>query len=171
MGRPKGVISRIADEAGLDPKTVRRALEDLGRTEQQAEANFASTVELVMTWADSERVTGHATNGRGEGGHVSELARAKAEAERHRAEKMRLQNERLRGSLVERADVEETGRRILGDLRVALLAVGARVAPRVTGCADAKTVARLIEEEIRNSLTAFADPDKFLERLDLEALE
>jgi hypothetical protein len=169
VSRTKGVIRRIADEAGLDPKTVRRALEALELTEQQAEADFANTVTVVTAWADSDRVVGHATNGRGGGGHVSELAQARAESERHRAEKMRLQNERLRGSLIDRAAATETVTRLLGDFRTALLAMNGKLAPKLVGLSDVRAISRIIDTEVRDTLTAFAD-EGFTAALDSEAL-
>jgi len=167
MGRPKGVIRRIAEEAGLDPATVRRSLGTAGVTEAQAAADLAKAVETVKAVTDTDRVIGHAASGRGEGGSDSPYAAAKAQAEIHRARKLELQNAQLEGRLIERASVEETTTQLLGDLRVALLAIGVRLAPLVTGMTDQKSVARLIEEEIRNTLTAFADPDAFFERVAL----
>ncbi|MCA1401926.1 hypothetical protein [Bradyrhizobium sp. BRP56] len=136
-------------------------------SEQACEADFSKAVEVVTAIADTDRVAGHATSGRGEGGHISELAAAKAEAEKHRARKLELQNAQLEGRLIDRDSVEQTAAQILGDLRVALLAIGVRLAPRVAGMADQKAVARLIEDEIGRTLTSFADPDDFFERVAL----
>jgi len=165
MGRPKGVIRKLADEAELDPATVRRALAAANVTEGQAEADFPKAIEIVNAMADSDRVLGHAANGRGEGGTESPYSTARAQSETHRARKLELQNAQLEGRLIERAFVEDTTTQILGDLRVALIAVGVRLAPRVAGENDQKSIARIIEDEIRNTLTAFADPDKFFERV------
>jgi hypothetical protein len=167
MGRPKGVIRKLADKAELDPATARRALAAVNMTEEQAEADFAKAVETIAAVADRDRVLGHAASGRGEGGSDSPYAAAKAESEGHRARKLELQNAQLEGRLIERASVEDTSRQILGDLRVALIATGVRLAPRVAGETDQKGIARIIEDEIRNTLTAFADPDAFFERVAL----
>lgn len=170
MGRPKGVIRQIADEAGLDPATVRRSLESAGLTEAQAAADPAKAVETVKTLADNDRAIGHAVNGRGEGGANREYAAAKAEAERHRAEKLRLDNERKRGKLIDRADATETITRILGDLRATLLAMGGTLAPVLAGQTDVRAIAKLIDNEVRDKLSQFADVSKLAEALDKETL-
>ncbi|MGY3589011.1 hypothetical protein ACVIGB_002034 [Bradyrhizobium sp. USDA 4341] len=170
MGRPRGIIRRIADETSLDQATVRRLLAAADITEQNCEADFARAVETVRSSADNDRVIGHAASGRGEGGTNSEYAAAKAEAERYRAEKMRLQNERLRGSLIDRASVTKTYTRILGDLRTTLLAMGGKLAPQLLGQTDVRLIAKILDTEMRDTLTVFADEQKFAEALDDEAL-
>jgi hypothetical protein len=168
MGRPKGVIRRIADETNLDQATVRRALTSSGMTEQDAQADFAKAVEIVKTVADADRIIGHATNGRGEGVPIDALAEAKAEETRLRTEKMRLQNERLRGSLVDRADVTETLTRMMADLRTAMLAVSGKLAQKLAGQTDVRAIAKKIDAEIRDALTVFAN-EEFFAALEREA--
>ncbi|CCE01128.1 hypothetical protein [Bradyrhizobium sp. STM 3809] len=170
MARPKGKIRLVAEAAGLDHQTVRRAL---ATADVDIEAlDFDKAVQTVKAIADKDRVLGNATLGRGEGGdaNTNALASARAEAERHRAEKLRLQNEKLAGSLISRDAVTETVVRLFGDLRVALMAVGVRLAPRVSGSTDQKVVARLIEDELRHTLITFADADRILRQIDDEAL-
>lgn len=168
MGRPKGVISRVAEASGLDQATIRRAIKAAGKDPKTV--SYDEALQLAEAISDPARVIGHAVNGRGDGGYsaTDELAAVKVEAEKQRVEKMRLQNERQRGALISREDVTETGRKLLGDLRVALMAVGVRVAPRVTGLTDPKEAARIIEHEIVATLKSFADADDFLERVALE---
>lgn len=59
MGRPKGVVTKIAEELDVDPKTVRRAFEVSGIRPEQAESDFDNAVEIVRSFIDSERVVGH----------------------------------------------------------------------------------------------------------------
>jgi hypothetical protein len=168
MGRPKGTIRRLADETSLDQATVRRALTSSGMTERDAEADFAKAVEVVKAVADADRIIGHAVNGRGEGVTSNVFAEVKAEEARHRIEKMRLQNERLRGSLVDRADVTDTLTRMLADLRTVMLAVSGKLAPGLAGQTDARTIGKIIDAAIRDALTVFAD-EQFFAALEKEA--
>lgn len=171
MGRPKGVIRKIADETELDQATVRRALEANSLTEQQAEADFASAIETVEAWADSDRVLGHAASGRGEGGgNSTAYTEAKAHTERLRARKLEIQNAQAERSLISREAVTETGVRIIATVQVGLLALGYRVADKVAGKSDTTEIARIIETEVRDVLGVLADPDRFFEVLEAEAL-
>jgi hypothetical protein len=170
MGRLRGIVRKIADETGLDQATARRALAASNMSEQDCEADFAKAVETVSALADTDRVMGHAANGRGEGGHISELAAAKGEAEKYRAEKLRLQNAKLAGHLVDRDAVTETGVRMLAKIRTTFLALGHRVADKAVG-KDAREIARIVEAEVRGVLAGLADEEKFLAALEDEALE
>ncbi|MDA9498436.1 hypothetical protein [Bradyrhizobium sp. CCBAU 11357] len=171
MGRPRGTIRKIADETGLDQATVRRALAASNLTERDCEADFSTAIETVAAIADADRIIGHASNGRGGGGgNSSDYAAARAESERHRAEKLRLQNEKLAGSLIDRQVVTDTGIRILAEARTAFLSLGLRVADRLVGKTDAREIARAIEAEARIVLGELADDEKFFEALDIEAL-
>lgn len=170
MGRPKGVVRRLADETGINQATVRRGLAAAGMSQQACEADFTQAFKIISALADKDRVIGHATHGRGEGGHssVDSFADAKAQAERHRARKLELQNAQLEGSLISRADVTDTVFRVLADLRVALMAVSVRLAPNLAGLSDQKAIARLIEDDLRQTLTAFADPNRMLAGIEEE---
>jgi hypothetical protein len=171
MGRPKGIVRKIADETGLDQATVRRALAASDMSEQDCEANFGKATENVRALVDSDRVLGHSASGRGEGGgNSTAYADAKAQTELYRAEKFRLQNEKLAGRLIDRQDVTDTGIRILANVRTAFLALGLRVADRLVGKTDAREIARAIEAEARTVLGELANDEKFFEALDIEAL-
>ncbi|MEY9184547.1 hypothetical protein [Bradyrhizobium sp. USDA 313] len=171
MARPRGTIRKIADETGLDHATVRRALAAANLTEEQAEADFEKAVETVAAIADSDRIIGHAANGRGEGGgNSSDYAAARAESERHRAEKLRLQNEKLAGSLIDRQAVTDTGIRIVADARTAFLSLGHRVADKLAGKTDPREIARIIEAEARTVLGELTDEQRFFTALESDAL-
>jgi hypothetical protein len=171
MGRPKGTIRLVAEALGLDHGTVRHAVTAAGLDVKTV--TFEEAKRLTESIADPDRVIGHAAIGRGEGGYTGDAyAEAKAAEARQRTRKMELQNARLEGSLIDRKSVEVTGAKLLGDLRVALLALGVRVAPRVAGLADVKAVARLIEEEMRSTLTTFVgeEEERFVAAIEAEAL-
>lgn len=165
----KGLIRRVADATGVDQATVRRAL--AAAELDPKEVSFEEAVKVAQSIADPDRVIGHAAHGRGEGGgNSSAYADAKAQTELYRAEKFRLQNEKLAGRLIDRQDVTDTGIRILADVRTAFLALGPRVADRLVGKTDAREIARAIEAEARIVLGELADDEKFFEALDIEAL-
>ncbi len=171
MGRPRGTISKIADETSLNQATVRRALKASNMSEEECAADFAKAVETVKAWADSDKVLGHSASGRGEGGgNGSAYTEAKAQTELYRAEKFRLQNEKLAGRLIDRQDVTDTGIRILADARTAFLSLGHRLADKLAGMTDAREIARAIEAEARIVLGELADEKKFFEALEIEAL-
>jgi len=171
MGRPKGIIQKIAEQCGVDQNSVRRALKAAG--ESITNPDFENAVEIVKAVADGSKVLGHATNGRGEGGDakLNELATIKAEHARQQANKIRIQNERALGKLVSRDDVTETGKRIIAEARTALIAAGHRAAARITGKSSPREIADIIEAEIVVCLGYLSDPTPFLTRvLDDEAL-
>lgn len=170
MGRPKGVFGKIADEIGISRTSVRRALTEAGMTEQEAERDFGRAVEIAQAFNDKDKTLGHNALGRGGGGTSNEYAAARAEAERHRAEKLRLQNEKLRGSLISREAVTETGIRLIAEVRTALLSLGPRIADKLASKADTKDIARIITVEVRDVLGVLSDSDRFLAALDDEAL-
>lgn len=160
----RGTIRLVADEIGIDQKTVRRNLTSAGLDPKTV--SFEQALPIVRAIVDADRVHGHAVNGRGEQSGINNaLAEAKAEAERHRAEKLRLYNERLRGNLIPRDCVTETASRIIAETRTALLALGHRCAEKVVGNDNVNEVASLIESEIRACLGVLADESAFLERL------
>lgn len=170
MGR-RGIIQKIADECGVDQATVRNALK--AASESITNPNFEKAVQIVRAVADPNRVLGHATNGRGEGGdtNLNELTTIKAEHARQQANKIRIQNERALGKLVSRDDVTETGKRIIAEARTALIAAGHRAAARINGKSSPREIADIIEAEIVVCLGDLSDPTPFLTRvLDDEAL-
>lgn len=171
MGQPRGVIRRLADETGLDHKTVRRAMAETGWAEADCEADFDGAAEMIRSVSDTDRVIGHAAGGRGEGGTSGDTyAAAKAQAELHRARKLELQNAKLEGSLVDRQAVTDTGARIFADVRTALLSLGPRIAPKVLDRSDAREVARIVVAEVRDVLSTLADETRFFAALEAEAL-
>jgi hypothetical protein len=168
MGQ-RGIIQKIADECGVNQASVRRALKDAG--EDIANPNFEKAVQIVRAVADSARISGHAANGRGEGGDESRnpFVEAKARAELARARKIELQVARDEGKLIDREAVAGTGEAIIAHARAAILSLGHRVAPQLIGKTDIREIATIIEGEARIVLKGIADPDAFLAQID-EAL-
>lgn len=167
----RGIIQKIADECGVDQATVRR---DLKAANVDAKnLNFETVVQIVRAVADSNRVLGHAANGRGEGGDASfnEIAAANAEHKRLQTEKIRISNAKALGKLVDREAVTQTGIRIIAEARTALVTVGYRAAPKLVGKTDPAEIAGIIESEIIACLGELSDDTAFLARvLDDEAL-
>lgn len=98
------------------------------------------------------------------------LAKAKAQAELHRARKLELLNAKLEGSLIDRANVTETGARIIAEVRTALLSLGPRIAPKVADKNDTREIARIVETEVRDVLGNLADEERFFAALESESL-
>ena len=170
MGRRRGPIRRVADALNFDQATVRRAMTDTNMNETDIEADFERACETVRAVVDKDKLHGHALAGRGDNrdAELSPLAKAKAEAEFHRAEKLRIQNEVLRGKLIDREHATETLVGALGDLRSAILATPIRVAQSLAGLTDTKQIAAAIEGELRRMLETFADADRLLSDIALE---
>ncbi|MDX2277920.1 MAG: hypothetical protein NW206_20920 [Hyphomonadaceae bacterium] len=172
MGRPKGVVRRLADETGLDQATIRRGLAEAGTSEQACEANFAQALEIVRALADTARVVGHAANGRGEGGgaEVSAFADAKARREIQQVRKLEIQNAKAEGRLIDREAVTATGMHIIATARTALLSLGYRIAEKVADKTDVNEITRIVENEVRDVLGVLADEEAFFEALEIDAL-
>jgi hypothetical protein len=173
MGRPRGVIRRLADETGLDQATVRRALAAAGISEQACGDDFAKAVEIVRANADPARIAGHAANGRGEGGSsnaTSTLAEARARAELMRAEKLEIENAKAKRLLISREDVTDTCAKILSNARTALLEMGHRLAPKVAGKTDLGEIARITKDEVRTVLGVIADDKAFFAAMEADTL-
>lgn len=95
-------------------------------------------------------------------GALGELAAARAESERQRAVKLRLENDRLVNSLLPRETVVRAGeafaRHVREGLRGFANAVAAKVANR-----DADDVARILDDEVYALLVRLGDPLPFIE--------
>jgi hypothetical protein len=168
----RGTIQQIADQTGVNQKTVRRALEAAGLDAKAV--TFEQALPVVRAIADADRVLGHAAAGRGDGGEtggVSPYAQAKAQAELERARKLQIQNARAEGKLIDREAVTETGVRIIVTARTALLSLGYRLAEKVAGKTDISEITGIIESEVRTVLGEIADEQQFIAALDREALE
>ena len=172
MGRPKGVIRRLADETGLDQATIRRALAAAAMTEPACEEEFAKAIEIVTSNADPARIAGHAANGRGEGSTsaTTTLAEARARSEQMRAEKLEIENAKAKGLLISRADVTETCAKIISNARTALLEMCHRLAPKVAGKTDLEEIARITKDEVRTVLGVIADDEAFFAAMEADVL-
>jgi hypothetical protein len=167
MGRPKGAISRIAEELDVDQKTVRRALEAAGMSQEQAEADFNAAVEAAKPFIDHERVVGHQATRATTNPAIRD---ARSRVEELKAQKLALEIAVTERRLVDREAVTETGVRIISAVRTSLLALGYRLAPKVAGKTDTRDIARIVEQEVRDVLGVLADEDRFLAELEEEAL-
>jgi hypothetical protein len=168
----RGTIQKIADETGVNQKTVRRALEAAGLDAKTV--TFEQALPIVNAIADADRVLGHAASGRGEGGdtsNISPYAAAKAQAELARAKKLEIQNAKAEGKLIDRDAVTETAIHIATTARTALLSLGYRLAEQVAGKTDLAQIAGIIESEVRTMLGELADESRFIAALDAGTLE
>lgn len=159
MGRKRSPIRRVADAVSLDHQTVRRALSLANIAESEIDTGFDDICATVRSLADDGKISGHGSLGRGDAGgaDISELARVRAEHARVQIEKIRLQNEREAGKLINREAATESVTRLLGDLRSVLLAMGGKLASKLSAQTDVRSIAKIVEAEVRDTLTAFAD--------------
>ncbi|MGJ0426760.1 hypothetical protein [Methylocystis sp.] len=89
------------------------------------------------------------------------LIQAKREIAEEHARKLRLQNQKLENSLLDRETVAATVADLIARAKVAFLAVGPKVAPRLAGETDPKKIVAAIDDECRAALAALADLDAF----------
>ena len=167
MGRPRGEISKIADDLGVDPKTVRRALEAAGLAQDQVAVDFEAALKAIRPFIDNERVVEHqatriTTN--------PAIRDARSRVEELKAQKLALEIAKAEGRLIDRDAVTESGVRIISAVRTSLLALGYRLAPKVAGKTDPKEIARIVETEVRDVLGVLADETAFFAALETDAL-
>ena len=122
-------------------------------------------VAAVASHADPARIAGHGASGLGnaQSAEISTLASARARAEEARARKLETENARTEGLLVERAAVVAAGCDLIVRVRGALLSVGQRAAPVVSGLVDHQAIADAINAAIREVLAELSDHDLFNE--------
>jgi hypothetical protein len=162
-------ISVIADECGVDHRTVRRALERAELTAGRGGYDFDAAVAAVSANADPARVNGHAVT-RGNAGNGGAMMDARTRHEELKARKLEIENARLEGDLISREAVTATGISIITTARTALLTLGYRLAEKVANKSDVREIAKIIEAEVRDVLSALSDPEKFLAVVEAEAL-
>jgi|APCry1669190731_1035312.scaffolds.fasta_scaffold21999_2 hypothetical protein len=167
----KGKIQQLAEAAGVNQASVRRAIIDAGRDPKAI--SFDDALPIVRAVVDTDRVIGHAASGRGEGGNneSSVYTAAKAEHARQQTEKIRIQNERALGKLIDRDAVTETGKHIIATARTAFLSLSYRLAEKVAGKTDLAHITGIIESEVRIVLGELADESRFMAALDAGTLE
>jgi hypothetical protein len=169
----RGTIQKIADAAGVNQATVRRALTAAGLTSGRGGYPFNEAVDAVKAISDTSRVIGHAANGRGEGGSTAAaqaLGEAKVRRENLQARRLEIENAKAEGALISREAVTATGVYIITTARTALLTLGHRCAEKVAGKTDLREIARIVDAEVRDVLGALADETKFLAALEADAL-
>jgi hypothetical protein len=165
----RGKIQDIADECGVDHRTVRRALERADLKAGRGGYDFDAAIAAVRANADPARLNGHAVT-RDNGAASSPMMEARVRHEALKARRLELENAKVEGELINRSAVIETCISIITTARTALLTIGNRAAEKVANKSDVREIARLIETEIRDVLGALGDEQKFLEALEAEAL-
>jgi hypothetical protein len=162
-------IQEIADECGVDHRTVRRALERAELKAGRGGYDFEAAVEAVNANADPARVNGHAVT-RGNAGNGGAMMDARTRHEELKARRLELENQKLEGDLISREAVTATGIHIVTTTRTALLTLGHRCAEKVAGKIDVREIARIVDAEVRDVLGALADETTFFAALEAEAL-
>ncbi|QCK87251.1 hypothetical protein E8L99_16545 [Phreatobacter aquaticus] len=85
------------------------------------------------------------------------LALAKIQSEEAKAAKMTLAVEKERGNLIDREAARRAGANFAARVRQALFSVPIRVSTRLIGLQDAASIARIIDDELRDALGTLAD--------------
>ena len=157
-------LREIGRKAGVDDKTVARAVEIAGLNAIGGKYDLDAAIKAIADNADPSLIAGHNAAARGDiqgaGSATSILATAKARAEEARAAKIELELQLRRGELVERAAVLEAGADLIARVRTTLLSIGFRIAPKVEGL-DVQAAAKVINDEIRVALGVLGDADAF----------
>ncbi len=166
----RGKIQEIADECGVDHRTVRRALERAGLKAGRGGYGYAEAVAAVNANADPARVNGHAATRVSENGGGGKMLDARTRHEELKARKLEIENQKLEGELISREAVTATGIHIITTTRTALLTLGSRVAEKIAGKTDVREIARLVDAEVRDVLGVLSDPETFLAALEADAL-
>lgn len=157
----------LKSKTGLSLPTIRAAIKAAGiAADTTGNYDEAAALAAIKAQVDPARTAGHAVGGKGEvaeasgnatRGSLNTYADARAVSERYRAEKLSLEVRRSSGGLVERAAVERAGVMLFTQVRVALMAVGSKVAPKLIGVTEALDVQRVVEDGIREALTVLAN--------------
>ena len=168
----RATIQEIADECGVDHRTVRRALARADMKAGRGGYDYEVAVAAVNTIADPARINGHAVTraNAGNGGVESPMIAARVTHERLKARRLEIENAKAEGELINRNAYTETGVSVIVAARTALLTLGHRCAEKVAGKTDVKEISRLIESEVRIVLGALAEPETFLAAVEAEAL-
>lgn len=87
-----------------------------------------------------------------------DLNAEKARLAKEQADGQAMKNAQLRGELVEADAVAQEWEGIIADVRSAMLAIPGRIRRRAGGALDAAAIS-LVDHEIREALTALAEPD------------
>lgn len=164
---PQASTQTLKQRTGLSLPTIRKALKAAGvHADSAGSFDEATALAAIAANVDPARTAGHAVGGKGDvaeasgagtRGALSTLADAKTRSEIARADKLEIENRRRAGELVERAAVERAGIALFAQTRIALMAVGSKIAPKLLNIADALTAQRLVEDAIRAALEALAD--------------
>jgi hypothetical protein len=150
-------------DTGVSVPTVRAACARAGVLSQNGNYDRDAAVAAIKAHVDPARVAGHRASGLGDqsGSEIKTLASARARAEEARARKLEVELEKSEGRLVERDAVIAAGCELIARVRGALLSVGQRAAPKVSGLSDHLTIADAINSAVREVLGELADHDAF----------
>jgi hypothetical protein len=158
-------ITELMDEFNQPHKTLTQWLKDAGiprandKTFPYDAAAAAIRLRTDETATLRERLTSSAPTKLGDDDARLALIESKRQFAAEQTRKLKLSNDRVEAALLDRETVAATGRDVIARARVAFLAIGAKLAPRLAGETDSKKIAAMIDEEARAALSALADLD------------
>ena len=164
----KETITRLAEHVGMSRAKAAGLLKGVGmRKDRQNRYLTAKALEVLNAAVDPARSAGRAISGRDGNADapvaLSNYADARAEGERMRCEKIRLELEIKKGNLIDRQIVIDAGQDVLAHIRVGLTGLAPRIAAKLLD-KDTATISRILTEEIENTLRDLADADAFMNK-------
>jgi len=163
MARAK--ITELMAQFNQPHATLTQWLRDAGvarsrdKTYDRDEAVAAIKLRVDEVATLRERLTTNAPTKLGDDAARLALIESKREFASEQTRRIRLQNDRLEQSLLDRDVVAATGRDIIARARIAFLAIGPKLAPRLANETDVKRISAMIEDEARAALLALSDLD------------
>ncbi|MGJ0396291.1 MAG: hypothetical protein ACR65U_08710 [Methylocystis sp.] len=94
--------------------------------------------------------------------HLAALASARAASEQARARKLLIEVETKTGKLVSREAAQNAANEFATYTRNSLLGLPAKIAHRFVGVRSAEDAERILDEAIRDELTALSDVDSYV---------
>lgn len=159
-------ITELAEEAGISRDRARRVLQLAGvKRDQHRMYNAEEARHALSAFVDASKATGNHLAGRGSdtptNSNLEALAIARSEAERLRIRKMEIALAKEEGKLISREAANNAAREFALHIRNEWLGFGARVAHLLIGAKSADEIQRILDREIRATLNAAADIDRY----------
>jgi Phage DNA packaging protein, Nu1 subunit of terminase len=144
----------VADWLGVSDRTV-RDLADRSIIIRTGRGKYDLRASIAAYTAHLREVSA----GRGGETQILDLTEQRARLAKEQADATALKNATTRGELVKAEAVAQEWEGIVAEVRSAMLAIPGRIRRRAGSAFDAAAIA-LVDQEIREALTALANPDQ-----------
>lgn len=135
------------------------------RHDKDGKYDSARAIEALTAFSDADKALGLALAGANpekKNDHLAQLASAKAQAEIARARKLEIEVAQKEGRLVSREAAQNAANEFATYTRNSLLGLPAKIAHRFVGVRSAEDAERILDEAIRDELTALSDVDSYV---------